>query len=184
MRDVSILNIEEEKPDLLGELEDMFDDLSIDGPDSSQMYQMYGVFLKDIVRNPIVINGISLTFNRNISKHPICSGKFEAFEHIITRDNKYNGKRQFDRERANKIHWIRPIIENVSDARIKYFEKINDKGFNQQFYWFESKNFIVILRELNPKLLLITTYFVDKWKKEEYKTWFNEYRQKKTPLRK
>lgn len=41
------------------------------------------------------------------------------------------GKRDFDRERANKIHWVRPIIENVNDARIKYFERINGQGFNQ-----------------------------------------------------
>jgi len=184
MSDIKILNIEEDKPDLLGELEDMFDDLSVDGPNRDQLFKMYGVFLKDIVKNPIVINGISLSYNKNISKHPVCRGKYKAFEHIITRDNKFKGFREFDRERANKIHWIKPIIENVNDPRIKYFERINQEGYNQQFYWFESKNFIIIIRELNPELFLITTYSVDKGVKGKYRKWLNEYRQKKTSLRK
>ena len=35
-----------------------------------------------------------------------------ALFHLITRDNKYNDKRQYDRDRANRIHWVRPILEN------------------------------------------------------------------------
>lgn len=162
----------------LDDLEDLFEELSIDGPDKAQMYTMYGHYLKDIVNNPLVINGITLTFNSNASRHPICRGKHQCFEHIITRESKHSGKRNFDPERANKIHWIRPILENVNDPRIKYFEAINDDNENQQFYWYEEMSFIIILREIAPDLLLITSFSVDKEERYGFKKKYEEYKNK------
>ena len=134
----------------LDELEDLFDDLSIDGPTPKQLYELYGIFLDDFKKNPVVINGVELKYNGTPSRHPICRGKAMAFEHIITRESKYSGKRNFDYERTNKIHWIKPIIENVSDFRIKYFEEVNHDGENQLFYWYQEKDFVVIVREVKP----------------------------------
>lgn len=164
--------------DILGTLEDLFDDLSIESPTVEQLYQMYGIFLNDIVKNPIMIGGTELSYNRNISRHPVCRGKMQAFEHLITRESKYKGKRDFDRERANKIHWIRPIIVNASDARIKYFERLNDRGYNQLYYWYEERGFMVIVRELKPGLILITSFSVDALERPMYKRWYNLYKAK------
>jgi len=176
MTDYNNLSDIDDESDILDELSELFDDLSIDGPNAEQLFKMYGIFLNDIVKRPIVINGVPLSYNRNISKHPICRGKLQAFEHIITRESKYKGIRDFDCERANKVHWIRPIIENVSDSRIKYFERINEGRFNQQFYWYEAKGFIVIIREIKPDLMLITSFSVDIHEKTKFKNWYNEYR--------
>jgi len=162
----------------LDDLEDLFEDLSIDGPDRAQMVTMYGHYLNDIVKTPIVIKGIVLTFNKNASRHPICKGKHQCFEHIITRESKHSGRRNFDYERANKIHWIRPILENVTDPRIKYFEAINDDGENQLFYWYEEMNFIVILREITPNLLLITSFSIDKEERYGFKKKYEEHKKK------
>jgi hypothetical protein len=172
-----ILDLDDE-PDILDELEDLFEDLPIDEPSKDQLYKMYGIFLDDFKNNQIRINGVALKFNTNISKHPVCRGKYVGFEHIITRESKYKGKRDFDKERANKIHWIRPIIEQVSDPRIKYFEKINNEGYNQQYYWYEEKGFIIIIRELNPDLLLITAFSIDTYNKHKYKLLYGEYKAK------
>jgi hypothetical protein len=162
----------------LDDLEDLFEDLSINGPEKAQMFIMYGHYLNDIVKKPLVIKGVTLTFNKNASKHPVCKGKHQCFEHIITRKSKHSGKRNFDKERANKIHWIRPIIENVSDSRIKYFEAINDDNENQQFYWYEEMNFVIILREITPDLLLITSFSVDKEERYSFKKKYKEYKEK------
>lgn len=176
MIDYNNLSDIDDESDILGELSELFVDLSIDGPNVKQLFKMYGIFLNDIVKIPIVIKGVPVSYNRNLSKHPICSGKLQAFEHIITRESKYKGIRDFDRDRANKVHWIRPIIENVSDSRIKYFERINNDGYNQQFYWYEAKGFIVIIREMKPDLMLITSFSVDINEKTKFKNWHNEYR--------
>jgi len=71
----------------LDDLEELFDDLSIDGPTKQQLYQLYGIFLNDFKKNPIFINGTELKYNANPSRHPICRGKVMAFEHIITRES-------------------------------------------------------------------------------------------------
>lgn len=166
-------NIEDDFDDL-DNLEDLFDDLPVDKPTDEQLYKMYGIFLNDFIKTTIRIDGKILKVNTNKSKHPICKGKMVAFEHILTRDNKYKSKRDFDRERANKIHWIRPIIENYTDPRIKFFTKINDKGFNQLYFWYQEKGFIVIVREINPNLLLITAFSVDKLNQHKYSKWYKE----------
>ncbi len=170
----------------LDDLEDLFEDLSIDGPSANQLYQMYGIFLEDFHKFPITINGVKLKYNSNRSNHPICKGKAQAFEHIITRESKYSGLRNFDPFRANKIHWIKPIINYVNDRRIKYFEEINSSSQNQLFYWYEEKNFVVIIREIKPDYLLITSFCVDKEERFSLKKKFDLYRneQKKTSLRK
>ena len=159
----------------LDELDDLFDDLGIDGPTEDQLYKIYGVYLNDIVKNPILIDGRVLKYNNSPSRHHICRGKHQTFEHIITRKSKISGKRNFDRERANKIHWIRPILENIEDPRIKYFEQVNDHGQNQLFYWYEEKSFIVIVREIEPDILLITSFAVDKEEKFNFKRCYEEF---------
>lgn len=159
----------------LDELDDLFDDLNIDGPTNDQLYRIYGIYLDDIVKNPIVISGRVLKYNNRKSRHPICPGKHQTFEHIITRESKISGKRNFDKERANKIHWIRPILENIDDPRIKYFERVNNEGKNQLFYWYEEKSFIVIVREIEPDILLITSFVVDKDERYCFRKWYGEF---------
>ena len=66
----------------------------------------------------------------------------------------------------------------MNDPRIKYFEAINDDNENQQFYWYEEMNFVVILRELNPNLLLITSFSVDKEERYGFKKQYEAYRDK------
>lgn len=85
----------EDDSDVLSDLTELFDDLLIDGPTPEQLYQMYGVFLKDIEKNPIYIKRKALTFDRTISKHPICRGKYVGFEHVITRESKYKREKGF-----------------------------------------------------------------------------------------
>lgn len=180
MTDINdLIDLSEELEDVLDELDDLFDDLKIDGPDKNQLFKMYGIFLNDLINNPIIINGKTLKVNRSKSNHPICKNKMKGFEHIITRESKLKGERDFDIERANKIHWIRPIIENVNDIRIKYFEAVNDDGFNQQHYWYEEKGFIVIIREIAPNLMLITSFSIDRGWESKYKKMYNEFKRKK-----
>lgn len=167
---------EEDEPDELDSLHDLFDDLYSDGPTSDQLYKMYGIFLNDIIKNPLTLNGRQLICNTNRSRHPICRGKAQTFEHIITRENKIAGRRNFDPDRANKIHWIRPVLVNAHDVRIRYFERIHHDGRNQHFYWFEAKHFIIILREINADAMLITSYCVDSTEIRKFRNWYNEYR--------
>lgn len=111
--------------------------------------------------------------------------RMETFVHVITRESKYKNKREFDRDRANRIHWIRPILENSHLSCINVFERVNDKGENQHYYWCPKKDFVVILREIKPDLMLLTAFCVDDYNKNKFRNWYNEFHgHKKTPLRK
>lgn len=160
----------------LDDLDELFDDLSFDEPTADQIFTMYGIFLKDFKNIPLTVKGKTLKINENRSFHPLFKNKAETFVHVITRKSDHNDKRYFDKHRANKIHWIRPVLENADDDRILCFERLNDKNENQHYFWFAEKEFIVILREIDPDVLLITAFCVDKHEGVKYKRWYDEHK--------
>jgi hypothetical protein len=157
-------------------VEDLFDYLDIDGPDRDQMYGLYGVFKKDMIDEPISINGIQVAYDKRRSRHPLFRGKPAGFEHICTRKSDHSQKRYFDPERANKIHWIKLVVEFKEDSRVRYFEHIHDNGKNQQYYWLYEKDYVVIIREITNDLQLVTAFKVDSIEVNRFKNWYNEYR--------
>lgn len=165
----------------LNDLDVLFDesDLDFDSPTPDQLYTIYGIFLDHFYKMPLVLNGKQVKINTNPSKHPLFRNKHETFVHIITRDNKYNNKRQYDRDRANRIHWIRPILENCQSSEISYFARPDERGNSQHYYWYQQKEFIVILREVIPDLLLLTAFCVDSYNKMLYRKYLSEYRNKR-----
>ncbi len=162
----------------LDELEDLFDldDLSVDLPTPGQLFRMYGIFLNDFVTNKMTIQGKELTVNMSKSTHRDFSRKAETFVHVITRKSNYSKKRIYDRNRANRIHWIRPILENAGDSRIKCFEKVNEDNENQHYFWFKEEAFMVILREVNPALSIVTAFCVDPLEEYMYSSWYREFK--------
>jgi hypothetical protein len=162
------------------ELEILFDEdeMSIDGPSKDQLYKMYGIFLTHFHKTPLQHRGKKVVFNTNSSKHPLFKGKVQGFVHLITRENKYNDKRQYDRDRANRMHWVKPILENWENPKVSYFEQHNKDGELQYFYWLQAHSFVVILRELNPDLLLVTAYCVDAYQVSQFRKQLSEFRKK------
>jgi hypothetical protein len=167
---------EEHKLDVI---EDLFEYIDIEGPDENQMYQLYGVFKKDMIDEPIYINGVQVAYDKKRSRHPIFKGKPTGFEHICTRESKHSQKRYFDPERSNKIHWIKPVVHYKENPRIKYFERLHYTGKNQQYYWLSEKDYVVIIRVITDKLQLVTAFKVDKINRNDFKRWNEEYQKKK-----
>lgn len=157
-------------------VENLFDYLGIEGPDGHQMYRLYGVFKKDMITEPIYVNGVQVAYDKRRSRHPLFRGKPTGFEHVCTRESKHSGKRNFDPERANKIHWIKPVVHFKEDARVRYFERVHGNGKNQQYYWLHEKNYVVIIREITNNLQLVTAFKVDNIERRRFQNWYNEYR--------
>jgi len=163
---------EEHELDLV---EDLFEYLDLNGPDNEQMYELYGVFKKDMIDEPIVINNIQVAYDKRKSRHLLFKGKPVGFEHICTRESKHSKKRYFDPERTNKIHWIKPVIHFKEDARVRYFERVHSNGKNQQYYWLHEKDYVVIIREITTNLQLVTAFKVDELEKPRFNNWYNNY---------
>ena len=165
--------------DTLGQITDLDTDLT-DTPTTEQLHSIYGVYLSEYVKKPLEIEGCRIILNtakvRDGKKYDkILFGKQDTFCHVVTRGTDNSKKRQFKSERANKIHWIRIIIENKDDNRIKYFEGMSDDYKWSRFYWYKDKNYIVILREISVKLLLITGYCVDMSEYSKFNKQWNDY---------
>lgn len=163
--------------DELENLEELFDDLDFDEPNDQHLANMYRIFQKNFGKEDLCVDTKQVKINKSIRKKYPFKGKMETFVHIITRESKMKGQREFERDRANRIHWIRPILENADLAMIKVFRKLHvQKKQWQQFFWFEDKDFVVIVREIQPDFLLITAFCVDKINKPKYKKWYAEYK--------
>lgn len=94
------------------------------------------------------------------------NGLNEKFVHIITREVKENSRkssrkiREFRSERALRIHWIKPILENCNDKRIRRFKCLKYSGREREYFWFV-KGYMVIVEFINPEVALITGFCVD-----------------------
>ena len=161
---------------VLDVLDDLFENLHVDGPDENQMFDLYNIFIRDMVTTPIFIEKKQVDFDKRNSNHPLFKGKPVGFEHICTRESKHSGKRNFDPERTNKIHWIKPVIYNCQDNRIKYFERLHYNGQNQRYFWFQSKKYVVIVREITINLQLVTAFKIDKTEENRFKQWYQQYK--------
>jgi hypothetical protein len=160
----------------LDDLEELFDDLGFGEPTPEQIEEMYEIFLNDFVKNTLIIKGKVVKYDGTRSKDPRFRGMEETFRHIVTRKSKMRGRREFDHQRANRIHWIKPILKNADDSRVLYFERLNDRNQNQQYYWYKQRDFLVILRETEPDVLLVTSFYVDDLEKALYMKLYREYK--------
>lgn len=156
-------------------IEDLFEYLDIDNPTNEQMYTLFGVFKKDMIDEPIFINDVQVSYDRRRSKHPLFRGKPKGFEHVCTRESKHSGKRNFDPERANKIHWIKAVVSHRENARVRYFERIHANGKNQQYYWLHERDYVVIIREITDTLQLVTAFKVDEIERRKFQMWYENF---------
>lgn len=89
--------------------------------ESKKINYLYGIFEIDFIKNSVFLNG---TVYIDPKTHDKLDGKENVFWHIITR--KERGQREFDSLRACRIKWIKPMIVNYSDAKIKTFYYYED----------------------------------------------------------
>lgn len=112
-------------------------------------------------------------------------GKEDIFNHLTCYDN-LNQRIPgiFDLQRAIRIAWIRPIIENYQNADILFWEEpYKNKGFSL-YFWLKDSDYLVILRRPKNNLLFLTTaFYVDKTSNyaRNLENKYNANNAKKTP---
>ena len=159
--------------DVLDSLQPYYAD-GVNVTDIEKVKELHNRFQSDFFNGTVVANGVIVKvkpYKYSNSKKdglPIDYEEFnEKFVHIITRTAKASSKkiapkiRAFDEKRANRIHWIKPILENCNDKRITCFKYIENDGTERDYFWFRGKQFIVILEEISPDYTLITGFCVD-----------------------
>jgi hypothetical protein len=159
----------------LDELEDFFEDLSHD-PTDNQINQLEDIFYNDFVDNPFNIDGTPVKVILAGSFIRGFKGYAETFVHLITRESKLKERRQFDPQRANKLHWIKNVLLQKNNARIKYFEYADEKGVGKHHYYFEEADYMVVLKPVTADLVVVTAFCIDAFEKQRYRKRYQEYR--------
>ncbi|KAF0152209.1 MAG: hypothetical protein FD143_1306 [Ignavibacteria bacterium] len=144
---------------LLDDLEPYFDALFEHELD--KINSIYQIFLDDFLSNSFFINNKKVIIKNHYSTLKGYEKYFETFVHIVTWKSSKAGKRVFDFRRANRVHWIRSILEQRNDPRIKYFQYAEGDGALRDYYWFDEKDYIVIVEQITVEYLLVTGFVID-----------------------
>ncbi len=159
----------------LTHLADLIANLDDQGLIQDQLDQIYSVFRQHFEIDGVLVDGSRLKIYLKKSNISQFRNKPETFVHIVTRDAKGSGYRSFDKARANKIHWIKPILVNCIDSRIHVFDRSHDKtGKPQRYFWFKNKDFVVILRNYHQDNFLVTAFCVDPMTARKYQKWHQQ----------
>ena len=136
-------------------------------PDVEDLELLLAEFQRDFVDNPFKVNDLNVkvvTKNSNVDGY---EGYPETFVHLITRKSG-SGYRVFDRNRANRLHWIRRILEFRDEEDILFFQHLEGNGSIRDYYWYESEDFLVIMEEVTPDYLIITSFYIDDDRNRRY----------------
>jgi hypothetical protein len=95
------------------------------------------------------------------SNNFLSEGKEKIFWHITDKDDRAYAERLPDIRRAERINWIRPIIENYTDNHVNCFDYLEANGKIKTYLWLEGYDFVVILGRLErANYTLITAFYI------------------------
>lgn len=137
---------------------------------------LYDFFEKEWEKSQFTFQGKRVKVNLNPSKVYGYKGYPDAFVHLITRESKIKQQRQFDSYRACRLHWIKTVLNHAQDPRIWYYEFEESDGTCKQYYWYEKQDYLIILKPVEPDVLLVTAFCIDSQEKQMHRKRFQKYR--------
>ena len=146
-------------------------------PESDQINTMYKYYIEDFVNHPILIGKKQVITFQEKSKIKIFSNYPETFVHLITREIKLTRQRFYECNRANRIHWIKPILISFPDKNILYYKWKDEKEVIKDHFWLFEKDFMVVLKEYRANFLIITAFCLDNDQKIKYYERFKAYKE-------
>lgn len=144
-------------------------------PTEEQLELLYERFRTDFIDNICTVDGANIIVKEQSSRVRDYEDFGETFVHVITRESKLKRQRNFDPDRANRIHWIRPILENSDAPEIRYFEYEEGDRSIKKYYWYEDQNFLVILKPISKNLLLVTSFYIDNNETRRYRKRWQDF---------
>ena len=87
----------------LDELEPLYDMIPLD-PDNSLKDELFAIFKADFIDDQVTVDGKEVKIIQHKSNIPGFRQYPETFVHIVTRESHISKKRNFEPNRANRIH--------------------------------------------------------------------------------
>jgi len=147
---------------------------------------LYPYFRRDFVERDTKINN---SIYVDPKSQGVRNGKENVFWHITTREQKRKvvrnkqlveiKTRPFDPDRACRIEWIRPMLQNHEHAEIKLFYRKETKGKKpiRLYIWAHQQDFVVIVQRLGQSTSYLVTsfYITENYKRASYQKWYDNY---------
>ena len=124
--------------------------------------RLYAVFDRDLNEHELLFRGCPVWWDTGRE----APEDYDAgFWHIITRGDRPED-RLFDPRRAERLAWIRPIVEHSDDPAVKTWDYPERRGRNRTYLWLEEWDYVVILEfsdrlDVGPVYYLVTAYYVE-----------------------
>lgn len=153
----------------------------IDIPLNDSTYDfLYHFFVRDFIKTRTCLNGVIYINPRSNIKE---DGKEKVFWHLVTSDQYINGEKQrlLDTFRAERLHWVKLMIDQFTHESIKMFYYIEENNKIRLYLWAYEKDFVVILQKLGNKDAYLVTSFCIKYakKRADFKKRHEDYMNKK-----
>lgn len=142
--------------------------LNLRGSYDEDIRELLQVFNRDFINsdNPVV-DGCRVIVNNKLDTSWQNLQLTYGFTHMITRGNDL---RIIDYDRANKLPWVRAILDNYKQPEVIAFWAEHIKG-DRLYLWLEEHDFVVILSplvskstSLNSKSIIVTAYSIDSYR--------------------
>ena len=162
--------------------------LDLSSIEAAQIFDMlYDIFYDDFIANKTFLNG---SIYINPQSHKKEEGKELSFWHLTTRTQsrlKKEGNRTIkikerllDFDRAKRIHWIKPIIDNALAAhniKLFYKKETTKKKPIRLYLWAEDEDFVVILQKLgkSSSFLVTSFYITHQRKRDDFQKYYQDY---------
>lgn len=128
---------------------------------------LYAVFSAELMSGVLDIEGCPVTVDTSKDTH--LTQYERGFTHLVTRDNGA-GLRAIDYDRACRISWIKPVIENHKEPEVYAFWHMSPKG-PALYLWLFDYDFVVILKPMrgsrSGKNIIVTAYSVDSHRRRD-----------------
>ena len=116
---------------------------------------IYKVFHRDFIESKPFFRGLQVKCRRD----PLSEGKEAAFWHCI-QEGAEEAERTPDLRRCERIGWVRAVIENSEDPRIKVWQTRRKR--DQRFCLWYDEEYLVVLGKRRDYYQLITAYVTDR----------------------
>lgn len=122
--------------------------------------KLYKIFCRDF-KNPTPLyfrNEKIIIFSQS---HHLKEGKEKVFWHITDKEDGNYSDRLPDLRRAERINWIKPIIQNYTSPDIYCFDYVESSKKKNTYLWLYKYDFVVILQRLDKiNYIIITAFYI------------------------
>lgn len=138
---------------------------------------LYNHFCNDFITNQPYLGSKPVDFT---NKKKAYKDKEETFWKLVSADQKvvYHRPQNNDRllfyPRAERIRWVKEIIDNFPDDTIRFWDVNMDQEIRHHL-WYKDE-YIVVVGEKRGYFYLVTGFYVVPEKKEYYESQYSRYK--------